>query len=110
MAGKKDDTGKPEFDRLSFEAISVMNAVHKFGDSKYEEGNWKEGLHIRRLLNASLRHIFQTISGNFMDSESGLPHVAHAAVNLEMVLHYLIYHDKYAKFIDIKDKNSTLEE
>lgn len=97
--GMKRDEQKPEFDRLSFDALSEMNAVHKFGDGKYEKGNWKKGLHIDRLLNAAIRHISSVLKRDFNDEESGRLHSAHAAVCLEMVTHYLIHKKDYEEFV-----------
>jgi hypothetical protein len=99
--GTKNDTGKPEYDRLSFQALGQFNAVHKFGDKKYNKGDWKEGLHFTRLLNAVIRHTSAMLSGELFDKESGLLHSAHAGVCLEMVTHFLLNHQEYKDFDDL---------
>lgn len=99
MPGLKYDEGKPEFDRLSYEALGELNAVHKFGDGKYEKGNWKQGIEATRLLNAACRHIFKAMSGEMFDSESGLYHVAHAGVCCEMVIHFMKNPEQYKDFL-----------
>lgn len=104
LGGTKHDEGKPEYDRISFEAIGHFNAVHKFGDEKYEKGNWRKGLHITRLCNAAVRHISAVLSGNFKDGESSLLHSAHAGVCLEMITHFLLHKDKYKEYIDIEEE------
>ncbi len=100
--GTKSDEGKPEYDRLSFEALGVINKVHKHGDSKYAKGNWKKGLHISRLCNAAIRHISSVLSGELFDKESGLPHSAHAACNMEMITYFLLHREDYEEYIDVK--------
>lgn len=99
--GTKEDKGKSEFDRLSFQALGHINEVHKFGDEKYEPGNWRKGLHFKRLINAAIRHLSATLDGKILDHESGLLHVAHAAVCCEMLTHFLLNHQKYKDFDDI---------
>lgn len=99
--GMKFDDGKPEFDRLSFQALAEMNKVHKAGDSKYAEGNWRQGIDIRRLLNAAIRHITAIMDGELTDPETKTLHSANAAVNLEMVTHFLLNKDKYKDFINL---------
>ena len=102
MGGLKDSDGKCEFDRLSWQAMGLANEVHKYGDTKYEKGNWRKGIHSSKLINASLRHLFKFLDGEIKDQESGLPHVAHALVNCEMVLHYYINELGYKEYLDIK--------
>lgn len=99
--GTKHDEGKPEYDRLSFEAIGHFNEVHKFGDSKYQKGNWRKGLHVTRLANAVIRHVGALLSGKFTDEESRLLHSAHAGVCLEMITHFLLHKEEYKEYIDI---------
>lgn len=93
MGGMKHDEGKPEFDRLSPQALGACNGVHKYGDNKYEKGNWKKGLEVTRLVNAAFRHLYAVLDGELVDPESGLLHTAHAMANCEMLTHYLINHE-----------------
>lgn len=108
--GTKDDTGKPQFDRLSFQALGAINDVHKFGDDKYERGNWKKGLHFTRLINATIRHLSAILQQELFDPESKLLHSAHAATNCEMLTHFLLNHEKYKDFDDIHGNNLTEDE
>lgn len=104
--GTKDDTGKPEYDRLSFEAVAHFNSVHRFGDEKYERGNWRKGLHVTRLINAAIRHLSSMLGGEtFYDKESGLLHAAHAGVCCEMITHFLLNKEQYKDFIDIEESS-----
>lgn len=101
IGGLKDDTNKPNFDRLSFQALGEFNKVHEAGDSKYAEGNWRQGLAITRLLNAAIRHITKMLDGELIDSETKTLHSANAGVNMEMVTHYLLNREKYKEFLDL---------
>ena len=101
MAGLKYDDGKPEFDRLSFQALGEFNKVHKAGDTKYEDGNWRQGLQITRLLNAAIRHISKILDGELYDGETKTLHSANAGVNLEMVTHFLLNSEEYKKYINL---------
>lgn len=103
IGGMKSDEGKPEYDRLSWESIGYFNSVHKYGDEKYEKGNWRKGLHVTRLANAAIRHISSILSGRINDEESGLLHSAHAGVCLEMITHMLLHPEQYKEFIDIEE-------
>ena len=101
MAGKKYDKGKPEFHRLSFQALGEFNRVHEAGDNKYEEGNWRQGLEVVRLLNAAIRHISKIMDGELIDSETKTLHSANAGVNMEMVTHYMLHPKQYKKYLKL---------
>ncbi len=80
MDGRKDDTEKPRYDLLPPVAIDVVARVLTFGAQKYAPGNWRRVAHGRhRYPAAALRHIFAYLRGETHDSETGLPHLAHAA-------------------------------
>jgi hypothetical protein len=55
-------------------------AVRKFGAQKYGLLNYREGMEWSRLFGAFRRHMwyYPVILGEAVDSESGLPHLAHA--------------------------------
>ena len=99
MTGKKDDSSKPRYDRLSFQALGEFNRVHEFGDSKYEEGNWRLGLDVTRLANAAIRHLTKLLDGQVVDEETGINHAAHAGVNCEMLVHYYIHAEEYKDYL-----------
>lgn len=82
QTGKKFDAGKPAHDLLPFEALDEIAKVLSFGEKKYAAGNWANGIQIRRLLSAAYRHMGQFNSGEDVDPESGISHLAHAACNL----------------------------
>jgi hypothetical protein len=84
MAGKKFDKGKAMMDLVPSEAIEELAQVMTFGANKYGRGNWAEGIPVSKLLAAAMRHLntFNSASGQDLDDESNLSHLAHAATNL----------------------------
>ena len=85
-AGVKHDAGKPRLDLLPWGAVLACADALTYGAERYGEGNWTR-LHDgkRRFLAASLRHIVAYARGEWLDSESGLPHLGHAIASLMFV-------------------------
>ncbi len=108
----KYDSNKQKLSLVSLELLTSIAKVREFGAKKYCKDNWKSGFKYRRSCDASLRHIFQFLSGETFDSESGLNHLLHAICNLEHLLNDLknypenddrLYNE--IKFEDFKDLN-----
>lgn len=78
MTFQKHDTGKLELVHLPFAQLETIARVLDYGAAKYERDNWKCGT-FGRYASACLRHLFARLKGERVDSESGLPHLAHAA-------------------------------
>jgi len=79
--GIKHDFGKPIFSPLEPEGLLDLARVSAFGAAKYGHSNWKlvsDGS--TRYWDAALRHLLAAQS-EWLDSDSGLPHLAHAAWN-----------------------------
>lgn len=95
--GLKDAVGKPKMHKVSKEVIWEMQRVHDFGDNKYEEGNWRLGIPnaLIEMTEAAKRHIDKLQDGLVEDEESGLNHLAHALVNLEILLYYFLHKKDY---------------
>jgi DNA-directed RNA polymerase subunit RPC12/RpoP len=89
---RKDDAGKPPLYEIlqwvdSLFLIDIMRVL-KFGANKYYgQGHWNLGMDRTRLANAVVRHLDKYMSGDIVDEESGLSHLAHAACSL-MFMHY----------------------
>ena len=89
MSTEKDmkfDGDKCRLDLIEPAFTEGVGNVLTFGAKKYEAESWKtveNGL--RRYLTATERHILAIKKGEFIDSESGLPHAYHAATDLMMV-------------------------
>ncbi|AUR84372.1 hypothetical protein NVP1054O_68 [Vibrio phage 1.054.O._10N.261.52.A1] len=79
MKGLKFDQDKPRYDLLPPKAVDELAKVLTFGAEKYAPNSW-QGVEdgINRYRAALLRHTFAIQRGELVDSESGLPHSAHA--------------------------------
>lgn len=88
LGGIKHDQGKPNFALLPIGPTEEIVKVWTFGEKKYAAWNWTLGFKWSRPLAASLRHIFAWARGEDKDPESGLPHLAHAACCLMMLLEF----------------------
>lgn len=75
--GLKYDDNKPRMDLLDSQALEGLASVLTFGARKYAAHNWRNGISNSRLVAAMLRHIFAIMRGEYVDPESGLPHVDH---------------------------------
>lgn len=97
MKGKNDYDGvisgdgyKQSFDNpakwsqslVPYTIIRWIARVLMFGAKKYARGQWMRGMAFSGMIDAAHRHIAAWESGEDIDPESGLPHLAHAATNL----------------------------
>jgi hypothetical protein len=81
--GDKYDQGKPRYDLIPDNAEAAIVAVLTFGAAKYGAWNWCTVPDAKpRYFAAARRHLAAWRMGETNDSESGLPHLAHAAVCL----------------------------
>jgi hypothetical protein len=101
MTGIKDDIGKPRMDLLEPDFLRDIASVMGYGASKYDDHNWKGGMPFGRIYGALQRHLNAYWSGEELDSESGLPHLAHAGCCLQF-LHWM---DAYRP--DLDDRYNT---
>lgn len=77
QGGTKFDQGKPRMDLLDAVALEGLAQVLTFGAQKYAAHNWRGGLAYSRLVASMLRHLGEIQKGNYVDDESGLPHIDH---------------------------------
>lgn len=77
VSGMKYDNGKLPLDLLDPLALEGLAAVLQFGAKKYASHNWRGGISWSRLVAALMRHTFCILRGEYVDSESGLPHIDH---------------------------------
>ncbi len=90
---KKYDSEKLRYDLLPNNIIEDVVKVMMYGafTKGYGIGNWmlaNTDEDLTRYYNAERRHIEAYRKGEYIDPESGLPHLAHALCNI-MFLHYL---------------------
>jgi hypothetical protein len=104
MAGIKHDQDKPPMDLLDYEFLEQLAEVLQMGAAKYSRHNWREGIPLSRNVAATQRHLSKFMQGIDLDDESGVSHLAHAAVDI-MFLYCTLrdkpeYDDRYFR----KDK------
>lgn len=83
--GMKFDTNKMRFDLIPAIATEGLAAVLTYGAKKYKPNNWRS-VDPERYVAAFERHWHAYISGELLDPESGLPHLAHCMTNLAFLL------------------------
>ena len=87
VEGKKLDGGKLNYALVPWKAMDEVVKVLMFGAAKYSVDNWKKVEDAkRRYLSAAYRHLNAVSEGEWLDSESGLPHAAHAVCCLIFIL------------------------
>lgn len=89
--------GKPQFSEISPRFLLDMAAVLEKSRKKYPRGNWAKGNNYSVPYDSMMRHLLAWQSGESKDNETGLSHLAHAALNL-MMLHY--YEENFPEFDD----------
>ena len=78
--GTKHDAGKPILGAIPPLAELAVGRVLSFGAQKYARDNWRVVEDAQtRYMDAALRHLNAVRRGEILDSESGEPHLAHAA-------------------------------
>ena len=83
--GVKADSAKLRMDLIPPDVQVDIARVYTYGALKYEDRNWEKGMNWSRLIAAVDRHFLQFKLGETYDTESGLPHLAHAIVGLQML-------------------------
>lgn len=84
----KHDSGKAPLHLLSTTALLEVARVLEFGANKYSANNWRDGFLWSRPTSAALRHILAWNSGEDVDPESGVSHLAHAMCCLMFLLEF----------------------
>jgi len=87
--GVKFDEGKLQYELMPIGALEGVVKILSFGAQKYAPYNWMKVRPIYRYYGALLRHIEAVRKGEWLDKESGFPHLDHAMCNL-VFLHELL--------------------
>lgn len=90
--GIKHDQEKPAMALLPLHGAEAVAKVMTYGAKKYEAHNYLSGIAYLRLASAALRHLFAWLRGEDTDGESGLPHLAHAAASIMMLIDMTVEH------------------
>jgi hypothetical protein len=85
--------GKPEVSQLDPEFIIELSELLTISAKKYGKYNWALGQEFHTPYDSCMRHMFKFMSGENVDSESGLSHLLHAAANI-MILYRSLKLDK----------------
>lgn len=78
----KFDDNKVRYDLLPPEFLEGVAKVLTVGAAKYAPNNWRKNTELWRYEAAMMRHFEAYRSGEYLDPETGLPHLHHAATNL----------------------------
>lgn len=94
VKGTKLDIGKPRWSLFPDGALDAVLAVLEHGAHKYSVGNWMDVHDNRtRYYDAAMRHINLWWTGELRDSESHLPHLAHAICCLMFLMWFDAQHE-----------------
>jgi hypothetical protein len=88
--GRKDDAGKPNWTLLPWKQLRTVVDVLTIGAKKYGDHNWKLVAYSRYEC-ALMRHVAAVQSGEWLDAETHLPHLAHVVCNAL----YLMWHKEH---------------
>lgn len=92
--GVKYDTGKLRWDLLPLDSIEgiVRTLTASIASGKYVENSWQNVENAKaRYFAAAMRHIVAYQKGEYIDPDSGLPHLYHIQTNF-MFLTWLEEH------------------
>lgn len=78
----KETEGKLRYSLLIDEFIDEMVRVREFGADKYNDWDWMRGRPWTDYSDAAKRHIRAWLEGETVADDSGLHHLAHAAVGM----------------------------
>jgi hypothetical protein len=84
--GLKYDEGKLRWSLLPLLEVKEILRVLEFGAKRYGANNWKQVRPARRYLDAAYRHLVAYTSGEKIDPESGISHLAHLGCNILFLL------------------------
>lgn len=87
--GLKYDTGKPDYSLVPPEVYKALAIIMTYGANKYEAENWRLVKPIERYYSALMRHLEDVRlymkskgkEGEWLDKESGYPHMWHVLTN-----------------------------
>ncbi len=88
-AGLKYDAGKLRYSLIPPSATKAIAEVLTFGAAKYAPNSWQTVENAEeRYLDALIRHLEAYRSGERLDPESGLPHIAHLLCNAAFLSYF----------------------
>lgn len=100
--GTKHDQGKPPISLIPRYALEEEAKVMGYGLEKYGRDNWRKGWDWSRCSDAILRHMIAFNSGEDLDPETGISHLAHIRCNAAFLLEFTKTHP------DLDDRHTAL--
>ena len=78
---------KPGIEGVPAAPLFMVGEVMRFGAAKYGLTNWRhDPISASVYYNAAMRHLFSWWDGDNLDTETGLPHLAHAVACLMIIM------------------------
>lgn len=81
-----------QFHQFPYAAFEHLGRVYAFGAAKYDDYNFRKGYNWSLSFDAMMRHAMAFWSGEDLDPESGLPHMAHVAWHAATLLAFMEDH------------------
>ncbi len=109
------DEGKPQFELIPQWGLLELARVATYGRTKYGKHNYQDyanNWHWLEPTGSILRHVFAFLRGEWLDTESGLPHLAHAAFNALMIVDLFAFNkgiDDRSPFAKERDSDPEME-
>jgi len=109
---KRFNTGKARLGltMIGKEVNECEARVWNMGISKYGLGNWLKGQVLSTALDSVFRHATAIMNGEFIDEESGEPHVGHLICASKIVAHSYLCHPELNDIKDIIGEQDVKEE
>lgn len=83
----KWDMGKIRYELVPLSAIEELGKVLTFGATRYGDETWRLlPKATDRYYAATLRHLFAYRNGEYLDKDSGMPHLSHALANIAFLI------------------------
>jgi len=93
----RNNTGKPQWSLVDFEALMPLIYVLEFGAQKYERDNWKKYMPANEIMDSMMRHMIAMNRGELVDPESQLPHIGHIMANAMFYSYHHLNHESTAR-------------
>lgn len=77
------------FDLVPASALRALATVYGKGSQRYADRNWEAGYPWGWSFGALQRHLWAFWGGEYLDPETGLPHLAHAAWHCFTLIHFV---------------------
>lgn len=100
----RDNKNKLDYTILPWEVVGEVVKVFEFGASKYTRDNYQQGdgLPLANYHQSAMRHLVASMTGEWLDPESQLDHMAHVAANALMYLWQKQHEAKKPEMVELE--------